>query len=134
MPIEDFERDWKVNWPKGKIECHSSGESVKYTVTDFWRWIRKEEASETGVVFPRVLDTDGMGPSYGLPRKVKLTRAYTIDGQSLKHLIGTDSTLLDASNNVLVPDSLRKDRWWENSLVQGAIIVLAVLGIVVAFV
>ena len=133
MPIEDFEKNWKVNWPKGTIECHSPNEAVEYTVTDFWRWIRKEEASENGVVFPRVIDTDGMGSSYGLPRKVRLTKAYTIDVQSLKHLIGTDSTLLDASNNVLVPDSLRNGRWWESNIVQGAIIFLAFLGIVVAF-
>jgi hypothetical protein len=40
---------------------------------------------------------------------------YTIDSQSLRLLVGTDSTLLDQKNNVLVPDSQSQSRWQKNN-------------------
>jgi len=129
MPVENFDEDWtnKV------ISCVKPSKSKKYTVTDFWRWMRKEEASVTGMAFESIVDTDGMGPAYDVPRKVKLVNGYTVDSKSIKYLTGTDSTLLDQHNNVLVPDDLRKKHWWENGYVQGALIIIAIIGLVLAF-
>ena len=132
MSVEDFDQDWKVDWANKIIVCETPSQSKHYTVTDFWRWARKEEASPTGMAYVHIVDTDGMGPTYGLPRKVKLTNGYTINPNSLKCLIGTDSTLLDQNNNVLVPDSQRKKQWWENSYVQGALIIMALIGLILA--
>ena len=83
--------------------------------------------------FEHIVDTDGMGPSYNIPRKVRLANGYKIHPNALKYLVGTDSTLLDERNNVLVPDQLHKSRWWENSYVQGSLIILAILGVLLAF-
>ena len=133
MSVEDFDQDWKVDWANKVVLCETPSESKQYTVTDFWRWARKEEASFTsGMVYPHIIDTDGMGTSYGLPRKVKLANGYTIDPKSLKFLTGTDSTLLDQNNNVLIPDNLRKKLWWENSYVQGLLVALAIAGLLAA--
>lgn len=130
MSVEDFDRDWKIDWASKTIFCLSPTNDTVYTVTDFWRWVRKEEASTIGIVYPHIVDTDGMGPSYNMPRKVKLTNAYSIDNKSLKFLVGTDSTLLDKNNNILVPDSLRKTHWWENGYIQGILILIAIVGLI----
>ena len=133
MSVEDFDQDWKVDWANKIVACVTPSQSKQYTVTDFWRWVRKEEASPTGMAYVHIVDTDGMGPTYQVPRKVRLANGYIIRPDSLKYLIGTDSTLLDQNNNVLVPDSLREKHWWENSYVQGALILIAIIGLFLAF-
>ncbi len=133
MSIENFDEDWKINWANKTIECKTPSHQKKYTVTDFWKWIRKMEASPTaGLSYEHIIDTDGMGSSYNMPRKVKLVHGYTIKPSSLKYLIGTDSVLLDQNNNILVKDNLQILKWWENSDFQMFMVFLAVLGIILA--
>ena len=127
MSVEDFDRDWKIDWPSSRISCDSPTEETVYTVTDFWKWVRKEESSTVGRAFPRVITSDGIGASYNLPRKVKLLGNSTIDSQSLQLLVGTDSTLLDQKNNVLVPDSQNRSYWQKNSFTYNNDVELASL-------
>ena len=75
-----------------------------------------------------------MGSSYRVSRKVRLTKAYTIESRSLKYLVGTDTVLLDCNNNVLVADHLHKKHWWENSYIQGSLILIAVLGLILTII
>lgn len=134
MAVEDFDSDWEINWGKRLISCIAPRKEAQYTVTDFWRWARKMEASSTGMAYPHIVDTDGMGASYNVPRKVRLANEWKIAQESVKYLKGTDSTLLSENNQVLIPDSLRENKWWENGYVQAALIVLAVVGVLVAFI
>jgi len=67
-----------------------------------------------------------------MPRKVKLVNGYTIKPTSLKHLIGTDSVLLDQNNNILVNDNLHTLKWWENSDFQMLMFFLTFLGVILA--
>ena len=131
MAVEDFDSDWIIAWQEKVISCNSPRSEAVYTVTDFWRWARKMEASSTGMAYPHMVDTDGMGASYNMPRKVRLANGWKISQESIKHLKGTDSTLLSENNQILVPDSLRDSNWWENSYVQGLLVVLAIAGLVV---
>ena len=132
MSVKNFDEDWKIDWANKIIVCETPSSLKQYTVTDFWRWARKMEASFVGMSYEHIVDIDGMGPSYGIPRKVKLANGYTIKPSSLKYLVGTDSTLLDQNNNVLIPDSLHKKPWWENGYVQGALILIAIIGLILA--
>ena len=135
MAVSDFEQDWKVDWINRVVFCETPSKSKKYTVTDFWRWARKEEASLTsGMSHPHIIETDGMGSSYDLPRKVKLANGYTIKPTSLKLLTGSDSVLLDQNNNVLVSDTLRIKNWWENTYIQSALIIMAIIGFIITII
>ena len=134
MSVEDFDSDWEINWEGRLISCISARKETQYTVTDFWRWIRKMEASGTGMAYPHIVDTDGIGASYNVPRKVRLANDWKISEESVKYLKGTESTLLSENNQVLVPDSLRENKWWENSYVQAILIALGVAGLLAAFI
>ena len=60
MAVSDFDQDWKVDWINKIVFCETPSKSKEYTVTDLWRWVRKEEASLTsGMPHPHIIDTDG---------------------------------------------------------------------------
>ena len=134
MAVSDFDQDWRIDWFNKVIFCDAPSHSTEYTVTDFWRWARKKEASTFGVPNPHIIDTDGMGASYDLPRKVKLANGYTIEPSSLGLLIGSDSTLLDQNNNVLISDTLRTKKWWENTYIQSGLIIIAIIGFIITII
>ena len=132
MAIEDFDADWEIDFPRSIIRRKNSAKLEEYNLTDFWRWVRKEEATSKAMSWRGVIDSDGMGPAYGVPRKIKLVNGYTIEPHSLKFLKGKDTVLLDSNNQVLVSDQNSNKRWWENSFVQGGLILIAIVGLLLA--
>ena len=133
MSYKDFERDWKINWEKRIIQRVINSKITKYNVSDFYKWIRMQEASFTeGMSYPHILETDGMGSTYAIAKKIKLVNNYTIETDSIRYLHGGNSILLDNNNKVLVEDSLNQTKWWDNSDFQMVMFFLAVLGIILA--
>lgn len=99
-----FEKEWEVDFPKGEIRRkeRSLGQRIndyfnrpRFLLSDFHRYIRSQEASVNGRTFPTILDSDAMKPVEGVPKKLKLLKAYTIPEKDLKVLYGNNYVLID---------------------------------------
>ena len=135
MSYKDFERDWKINFEKRMIQRVVNSTITKYHVSDFYKWIRMQEASFTeGMSYPHILETDGMGSTYAVANKIKLVNNYFIEADSIKYLHGGNLILLDNNNNVLVEDSLHQTKWWDNSYFQIIMFIIAFVGIILAII
>jgi len=100
----DLEREWEVDFPKGEVrrKTRATAQKIKdffngprFLLSEFHGFIRSQEASVNGMPFPTILDSDAMKPVEGVPKKLKLLKAYTIPEDDLKVLYGDEYVLID---------------------------------------
>jgi len=114
MKIGKFEEDWEVDFPNSVIRLKPQTFIKRirnwrkyYKLSDFHGFARAQEASEIGMPFPSIIDSDAMKPVKGVPKKLELINNWQIPENNLKKIIG-DGYVLIGYGKLLVPEESSK--------------------------
>ena len=104
MRVGNFEVEWEVDFlnevvrrkPRNWKKClQDFFNRPRFKLSEFHRYIRSQEGSVNGMPFPTILDSDAMTAVEGVPKKLKLLKAWVIPVEDLKVLYGDNYVLID---------------------------------------
>jgi len=118
MKIGSYQEDWEVIFPKQTIQLRENtfikrilNWRTKYRLSDFHKYAHEMQASEQGVVWPTMFNSDAMPKVDGVPKKLELIGGWKIPEQSLKKMVG-DGYVLLGEGRVLVHEN--RSRIWQS--------------------
>ena len=115
MNIGTFKDDWEVSLSDKQVRIRTMSllEKVRrwgtrYPLSKFHSFVRQNfEATEQGIMYPVILNSDYMKPVEGVPTKLELVNGWNIPETSLKKLVG-DNHVLISQETVIVKEHRSK--------------------------